>query len=75
MEVAKRKGADAASEHLAIRDHRSEMERRVGKTMHLLFACLSTPSRLIRAMVAENQQSKSMGDPGFIGDCLEFPCF
>ena len=63
VEVAKRRGADAASEYLAIRDHRVQTERELGKTTHLLFTCLSTPDRLIRAMASENQQREAEGDP------------
>ena len=59
VEVAKRSGADAASEYLAIRDHRVKTERELGKTTHLLFTCLSTPDRLIRAMVSENHQREA----------------
>ena len=61
VEVAKRSGADAASEYLAIRDHRAETERKLGKTTHLLFTCLSTPDRLIKAMVSENHQREAEG--------------
>ena len=63
VEVAKRSGASAASEHPAIREHREETERRLGKTTHLLFTCLATPGRLIREMAADNEQREAADDP------------
>lgn len=63
VEVAKRSGADAASEYLAIRDHRAETERELGKPTHLLFSCLATPDRIVRAMAEENSGRVRDGDP------------
>ena len=63
VEVAKRSGADAASEYLAIRDHRAQTEQDLEKTTHLLFTCLSTPDRLIRAMASENHEREVAGEP------------
>lgn len=54
VEVASRSGADAASEYLAIRDHRDLIEKELGKPTHLLFTCWATPDRIIRAIREEN---------------------
>jgi predicted RNA methylase len=54
VELAMRSGADAASEYLAIKDHRDLVEFETGKTTHLLFSCLATPERIIRAIRDEN---------------------
>lgn len=54
VEIAMRSGADAASEYLAIRAHRDLVEFETGKPTHLLFSCVRTPARIIRAMREEN---------------------
>lgn len=64
VEVASRSGADAASEYLAIRDHRDLIERETGKPTHLLFSCWATPDRIIRAIREENSARASDGKKG-----------
>ncbi|MGH7717480.1 MAG: N-6 DNA methylase [Gemmatimonadaceae bacterium] len=64
VEVAKRSGAEAAGEYLAIRDHRELVERELGKPVHLLFSCTRTPPRIIRAMREENQSRHDARRPG-----------
>ncbi len=54
VELAKRSGADAEREYLSILSHREQMERELGKPAYLLFSCIRTPKRIIRAMVREN---------------------
>lgn len=64
VEVASRSGADAASEYLAIRDHRELIEREAGKPAHLLFSCWATPDRIIRAVREENSARAADGRKG-----------
>jgi type I restriction enzyme M protein len=54
VELAKRSGADAASEYLSILEHREQVERELGKPAYLLFSCIRTPQRIISRMVIEN---------------------
>ncbi|MGH7475245.1 MAG: N-6 DNA methylase [Longimicrobiales bacterium] len=64
VEVASRSGADAASEYLAIRDHRDLVEQETGKPAHLLFTCWATPDRIIRAIREENSARAAVGKRG-----------
>lgn len=61
VEVASRVGADAASEHPAIREHRKLVEFESGKTTHLLFTCWASPPRLIREMREDNSARATAG--------------
>lgn len=75
VELAKRSGADAASEYLSILDHREQVEREFGKPAYLLFSCIRTPERIIRRMTMENVRLTEKGCAGrvlFLGlDKLE----
>ncbi|HEY9228775.1 MAG TPA: N-6 DNA methylase [Gemmatimonadaceae bacterium] len=64
VELAMRSGADAASEYLAIRAHRDVIEWETGKPTHLLFSCLRTPARIIRAIREENAARAATGKKG-----------
>lgn len=64
VEVAKRSGADAASEYPSLVDHRTLTERELGKPTHVLFTCLKTPARLVRLMNVENNRRQSEGLAG-----------
>lgn len=64
VEVAKRSGADAASEFPAVKDHRAIVERETGKPTHVLFSCLRTPERYIRLAQSENAALSARGEPG-----------
>lgn len=64
VEVARRSGADAASEYLSIRAHRDAVERETGKPTHLLFSCVKTPERIIAAMRDENARREELQREG-----------
>jgi predicted RNA methylase len=64
VEIALRSGADAASEYLAIRAHRDLVEFETGKPTHLLFSCIGTPARIIRAIREENAARTVAGRKG-----------
>src|SRR6266446_6484338 len=64
VEIALRSGADAASEYLAIRAHRDLVEFETGKSTHLLFSCIRTPTRIIRAIREENAARAVAGRKG-----------
>ena len=64
VEVAKRAGADAASEYLAILDHRAQVEAETGKPAHLLFSCIRTPQRIVAQVPEENVRLERRGSGG-----------
>ena len=61
VELAKRSGTAAASEHLSNLKHREDVERELGKPAYLLFSCISTPKQIIQAMVTENVRLAGAG--------------
>jgi type I restriction-modification system DNA methylase subunit len=62
VELAKRSGADAASELPAILEHREKTEEEFGKPAYLLFSCIRTPERMVRQMARENLRLTHAGD-------------
>lgn len=72
IELAKRSGADAASEYLSIRAHRDCIEQETGKPTHLLFSCVKTPERIITAIRDENARREELRREGrVLFLCLE----
>lgn len=64
VEVAKRRGASAASEFPAVRDHREQVKAELGKPTFLLFSCIKTPQRFIRSAQDYNRTMEKEPQPG-----------
>jgi predicted RNA methylase len=61
VEVARRKGARAASRYLEIVADRAAVERELGKPAHLLFSCIRTPEQIVRSMAHDNACAERAG--------------